>query len=153
VQQARAALEGREYERTLDLVRQARAAYAELSNTSRSEELDAYEARALEVLDLRAQLEAATALVAGGQDAEAEAEVQLLALVPRLEAAGDNDNAGVAEGLVELIYRRRVAEAEARAALARRALWVFVGALGVVVIHQFARALYRLRRKPQPGVL
>ena len=151
VQQARAALEGREYERTLALVAEARAAYADLGNRTREEELAAYEARALEVLDLRTQLEAATSLVTAGQMEPAEA--QLLALVPRLEAVGDTDNAALAEGLVELIYQRRLSAANERAALARRALYVFLAALGEVIVHQLARGLYRLRRKPQPGVL
>jgi hypothetical protein len=54
---------------------------------------------------------------------------------------------------VELIYQRRLSAANERAALARRALYVFLAALGVVIVHQLARGLYRLRRKPQPGVL
>jgi hypothetical protein len=151
VQQARAALEGREYERTLGLVDQARAAYAELGSPVREAELVQYEARAREVLDLRAQLAAATRRFDAGETEAAEA--QLIALVPRLEAVGDNDNAGLAEGLVELIYRRKLAAAAERTELARRAVWGFLAVLGVVALHQLARGLYRLRRKPQPGVL
>lgn len=151
VQQARAALEGREYERTLALVDEARAAYAALGNQTREEELAAYAARALDVLDLRTQLAGATALFQAGQLDEAEA--QLLALVPRLEAVGDSDNARLAEGIVDLIYRRRLEAVAARVLVARRALWVFLAALGIFALHQLGRGLYRLRRKPQPGVL
>jgi hypothetical protein len=151
VQQARAALEGRDYAYALELIAQARAAYAELGNSSREEELATYAARAQAVLGLRAQLDDATALYEAGQIDQAEA--QLLALVPRFEAVGDLDNARLAEGIVELIYRQRLAAAAERLVAARRALWVFLAALGLVLMHQLGRALYRLRRKPQPGVL
>jgi hypothetical protein len=151
VQQARAALEGREFERALAVIDQARAAYAALDNTSRAEELALYEARALEVLGLRAELEAATALFQRNDLDGAEA--QLLSLVPRFEAVGDTDNARLAEGMVALIYERRLAAAAERLVVARRALWVFLAAVGLLLMHQLARALYRLRRKPQPGVL
>jgi hypothetical protein len=151
VQQARAALEGREFESALALIEQARAAYAELGNASREAELAAYEARAQEVLGLRADLAAATALFERGQLDDAEA--QLIALVPRFEAVGDTDNARLAEGIVGLIYQRRLEAATERVVVARRALWVFLAAVGIFVMHQLARGLYRLRRKPQPGLL
>ncbi len=152
VQQARAALEGRLYDRTLELVAQARAAYAALGSLAREAELAAYAARAQAVLDLRAELEAATATLEAGQADQAEA--QLLALVPQLEAVGDTDHATLAQGLLELIHRRRrLAAAAERTALAQRALYIFLGALAVIALHQIARGLWRWRRKPQPGVL
>ena len=73
--------------------------------------------------------------------------------MPRFEAVGDTDNARLAEGMVALIYERRLAAAAERLVVARRALWVFLAAVGLLLMHQLARALYRLRRKPQPGVL
>ena len=151
VQQARAALEGREFEAALALIAQARAAYADLGNDTRAAELAAYEARAQEVLGLRADLAAATALFEGGQ--LADAETRLIALVPRLEAVGDTDNARLAEGLVGLIHQRRLEAAAERVMVARRALWVFLAVVGIFVMHQLARGLYRLRRKQQPGLL
>lgn len=151
VVQARAALEAGLYERTLELVAEARAAFAELGSTTRETELAAYEARAHRVLDLRARLEAAAGRLQAGQTAAAEAE--LLALVPELQIVGDRDNAARAGALILSIDHARQTAAAERLALARRAAWVFAAVLAAVALLQAGRLVYRRWRPPEPAVL
>jgi hypothetical protein len=151
VLQTRAALEGGLYDRTLELAAEARAAYAELGDDRRLDEIAAYEARAQRVLDLRTQLDQAFGLYEAGQTAAAES--QLLALVPQLDAVGDADNAARAEALIALIYQQQQAGVAERASLAQRFMVVFLGVVFVVLVHQIARLIVRRWRKPEPGVL
>jgi hypothetical protein len=151
VVQARAALEAGLYERTLELVADARAAYAELGNDTREAELAAYAARAQRVHDLRVQLEAAAGRLQAGQTAAAEAD--LLALVPALQAVGDRDNAARAASLILGIDQERQAAAAQRSALARRAQWLFAGVLAAVLVLQAGRLVYRRFRPPEPALL
>ena len=151
VLQARAALEGGLYDRTLELAAQARAAYAELGDVRRLDEIAAYEARAQRVLDLRLQLDEAIALYEAGQ--VNAAETQLLALVPQLDAVGDADNAARAEALIASIDQQRQAVVAEQISLARRVMVVFLGVLFVVLVHQIVRLIIRRWRKPEPGVL
>jgi hypothetical protein len=151
VLQARAALEGGLYERTLELAAEARAAYAAIGDEHRLDEIEAYEARAQTVLDLRGQLDEAVGLYEAGEIGRAEA--QLLRLVPELDAVGDADNAARAAGLVNLIYQQRQAVVAERASVAQRVLVAFLAVLFVVLMHQIARLIVRRWRKPEPGVL
>jgi hypothetical protein len=151
VLQTRAALQAGLYAHALELVTQARAAYAALNDTGRAAELDSYAARAQHVLDLRAQLADATARFEAGDTAAAEPD--LLALIPQLEAVGDLDQAAQAEGLIQTLYQQRQAAAAERLTLAQRSLQIFVAALGAWLLFQVGRFLYQRWRQPAPGVL
>jgi hypothetical protein len=151
VLQARAALEGGLYERTLELAAEARAAYAAIGDDGRLEEIGAYETRAQTVLDLRAQLDEAIRRYEAGQTGAAE--TQLLALVPQLDAVGDADNAARATTLINLIYQQRQSVSAERAAVAQKFGIAFLVVLLVVGLHQTVRLVMRRWRKPEPGVL
>jgi hypothetical protein len=143
VKAARDEVQNGEYDLALQLADEARAAYANLPEASRLAELDGYAARAREALDLRAQLDAASRLAAFGQLAEAES--QLLALVPRLQSLGDAEGAARAEALLSGLRARRAAAAR----------WAIAAAMVVAgaVVARRRRALAKGRSEKSVRVL
>lgn len=94
VAEARQALEDHLYDDVLVLVAEARQAYAALDDSSRDEELSAYQARAQEVLSVREELNRVTGLLATGQ-IEA-ARIALDETTTRLIALGDSQGVELA---------------------------------------------------------
>jgi hypothetical protein len=131
----REALAAGDYALTLQLAEQAKAAFAALGNTSRLAEIESYEARARELLDLRRQLAEAQEQAAAGQ--AAEAEVQLLGIVPRLQQLGDQQAAEAATALL--------AELRARRADRTNQTGLLIGGLAALVVGH--RAIYYLRQR------
>jgi hypothetical protein len=145
---ARAALENGSYEQALALVGQARDAFSALGYAGRESELAAYEARAREVLALRAEVADALARVEAGDAAGGEA--RLLALLPRLRAAGDVNSALAVENRLDELASGRARQSALYARLSR---WSLVAALLLALgagLHQAALFLRRRRLREEP---
>jgi hypothetical protein len=93
----------------LELGELARATYLPLLDSSRLDEIAAYEARAQEILALRSRLDKSIAQVSVGQ--LGAAEPQLLAVGARLQALGDSEGALITEALLDDIHTRRATQA------------------------------------------
>ena len=147
VQAERDALLNGEYERTMELALEAREAFAAmgpLGSAARLDEINLYESRAREVLGLRRQLAEAQRLASTGQ--QAEAEIRLAAILPRLQELGDQASAQAAAALLDDMRSRRSTES----ALARLA----VGGLAALVVgHQALIFLRRRQKRRQPAIL
>jgi hypothetical protein len=140
----RDALVNGEYTLALDLAAQAREAFAAIGNTSRLEEIALYESRARELLDLHGQLDGAQRLAAAGEDADAE--IQLMGIVPRLQALGDEAAAQEATALLAELRSRRAA-GTLRSNL-------LIGGLAALVAGHLAINFLRGRRgKREPAIL
>jgi hypothetical protein len=135
----RDALVAGEYERAIQLAAEARAAFARLNNTSRLEEIALYESRARELLELHVQLAEAQRLADAGQDADAE--LQLLGIVPRLQALGDEASAQAATALLAELRARRSAES-------LRTNLLIGGLIALIAAHQ---VFMLLRRRGDKG--
>jgi len=138
VKAMRDALQTGVYTRTLELGELARATYLPLLDSSRLDEIAAYEARAQEILALRSRLDRASAQVSVGQ--LGAAEPQLLAVGARLQALGDSEGALIAEALLDDIRARRVSQA-------RWAAFVAVAVVALIGGHRVYDTLQGRRRK------
>lgn len=150
VQAERSALQAGDLETTLALADEARAAYLALGDGRREEEIALYAARAQALLDLRAELAQAAAMVEAGRGDEAEPI--LLALSPQLQALGDSDSAAQIAALVDGLQAERVAAAaQAQARLDEQIRWA-AGAALILLLHRGMMLLIGWRRRA-PGVL
>jgi hypothetical protein len=150
VQAERNALQAGDLEATLALAEEAHAAYLALGDTSRQEEIALYADRAQALLDLRAEMAAAVAMVEAGRGDEAEPI--LLALSPRFQELGDAASAAEIVALVEGLHAERMsATAQAQARLDELMRWA-AGAALILLLHRGLVLLMGGRRRA-PRVL
>ena len=137
----RDALLNGDYEGTLQLAEQARAAFAAVGSEARLAEIRLYESRARELIGLHQQFADAQRLASSGQ--ESEAEIRLATIAARLRSLGDEPTAVAAEALLAGMRARRSAES----------FWARFAVGGLVALilgHRVASFARRRRRGPWP---